>query len=59
MDWIKENTQAISWGPFLAAVTVITMACAMVVVAYGMDNIVMGAHDAFHDLRHVYGMPCH
>ncbi|MEK6591076.1 MAG: CbtB domain-containing protein [Nitrospinota bacterium] len=32
---------------------------AMVVVVYGMDSIVTGAHDAFHDFRHVIGIPCH
>lgn len=32
---------------------------ATVVVFYGMDNIVRGAHDTFHDFRHVIGMPCH
>ncbi|MBI4378518.1 MAG: CbtB-domain containing protein [Nitrospinae bacterium] len=38
---------------------VMGVAFSMVVVVYGMDSIVTGAHDAFHDFRHVIGMPCH
>ena len=31
----------------------------MVVIAYGLDWIAPGVHDAFHDFRHVIGMACH
>ena len=31
----------------------------MLVISYGMVNVVKGAHDTFHDFRHVIGMPCH
>ncbi len=41
------------------AIAVASFGFAFIVIAYGMDNIVMGAHDVFHDFRHVYGMPCH
>lgn len=41
----------------LAAILV--LACAMIVVAYGMDSVAPGVHDAFHDFRHAFGMPCH
>ncbi|VAX21657.1 hypothetical protein MNBD_NITROSPINAE01-1290 [hydrothermal vent metagenome] len=30
-----------------------------ITVAYGLDGIIMGVHDMFHDFRHVMGMPCH
>ncbi len=30
-----------------------------VVIAFGIDAVAMGAHDVFHDFRHVMGMPCH
>lgn len=39
--------------------TIMVMVFATVTIAYGMDNMVMGAHDVFHDYRHVMGMPCH
>lgn len=32
---------------------------AMVTIAFGIDHAVPGAHDAFHDFRHVFGLPCH
>jgi cobalt transporter subunit CbtB len=35
------------------------MALAMVIIVYGMESIAHGVHDAFHDFRHVIGMPCH
>ncbi|MEE8574248.1 MAG: CbtB domain-containing protein [Thermodesulfobacteriota bacterium] len=35
------------------------MAFSMIVIFYGMDAIASGVHDAFHDFRHVIGMPCH
>ena len=34
------------------------MAFALVVIAYGMESIAPGAHDAFHNFRHAIGMPC-
>lgn len=43
----------------LPALVVVGLAFAMVVIAYGMDNVVGGVHDTFHDLRHTIGMPCH
>jgi len=43
----------------LAAVAVVALAFTMVVIAYGMESVATGVHDAFHDFRHVIGMPCH
>lgn len=43
----------------LPALLVASLAFSMVVIAYGMDGVVKGAHDAFHDFRHTIGMPCH
>jgi cobalt transporter subunit CbtB len=43
----------------LLAVLVVAMACAMVVIAYGVEQVAPGVHDAFHDFRHVLGIPCH
>ncbi|WP_413886906.1 CbtB domain-containing protein [Candidatus Desulfatibia sp.] len=31
----------------------------MVIIFYGVDSFAQGAHNAFHDFRHVVGMPCH
>lgn len=41
------------------ALVVAGLAFAMVVIAYGMESVAPGVHDAFHDFRHVIGMPCH
>ncbi|MBI5286872.1 MAG: CbtB-domain containing protein, partial [Deltaproteobacteria bacterium] len=30
-----------------------------VIIAYGVESVVPGVHDAFHDFRHVIGMACH
>ncbi len=38
---------------------VIGAAFIMVVIFYGVDSVAAGAHDAFHDFRHVIGMACH
>lgn len=38
---------------------VIIAAFALVVIAYGIDYIIPGVHDGYHDFRHVIGMPCH
>ncbi|MEE8484428.1 MAG: CbtB domain-containing protein [Nitrospinota bacterium] len=35
------------------------IAFALLIIVYGIDSIAPGAHDAFHDFRHVVGMPCH
>ncbi len=43
----------------LAALAVVALAFTMVVIAYGMESVAPGVHDAFHDFRHVIGMPCH
>ncbi len=42
-----------------AALAVVSLAFTMVVIAYGMESVAPGVHDAFHDFRHVIGMPCH
>lgn len=44
---------------FLPALALVAIAFTMVVVAYGMESVAPGVHDAFHDFRHVIGMPCH
>jgi hypothetical protein len=46
-------------GTLLPALVVVSFAFAMVVIAYGMDSVAPGVHDAFHDFRHVIGMACH
>lgn len=43
----------------LAAVIIGGLFFSMLVISYGMDTVVKGAHDTFHDFRHVIGMPCH
>ncbi|HBO84930.1 MAG TPA: cobalt transporter [Deltaproteobacteria bacterium] len=41
------------------AVVLVAAAIIMTVVVYGVETVVPGVHDAFHDFRHVIGMPCH
>lgn len=43
----------------LPALIIMGVAFAMVIIAYGVDSLVPGVHDAFHDFRHTIGMPCH
>lgn len=47
------------WKALWPALLVVGVAFAMVVIAYGVESVVPGVHDAFHDFRHVIGMPCH
>ncbi|MEK7817258.1 MAG: CbtB-domain containing protein [Actinomycetota bacterium] len=43
----------------LPALYMAVVVFAMVTIAFGIDHAVPGAHDAFHDFRHVFGLPCH
>ena len=43
----------------LPALVMVSFAFAMIVIAYGVDSVAPGVHDAFHDFRHVIGMACH
>ena len=47
------------FSPATLAVVLVFLSFAMVVLAYGMESVAPGVHDAFHDFRHVIGMPCH
>ncbi len=49
---------AFSVSPRLLMALVAT-AFMMVIIFYGVDSFAQGAHNAFHDFRHVVGMPCH
>ena len=46
-------------GTLSQALVIVGVAFAMVVIAYGMESVAPGVHDAFHDFRHTIGMPCH
>ncbi len=41
------------------ALVLIGFAIFMVFVIYGLDSVVPGIHDAFHDFRHSAGFLCH
>jgi cobalt transporter subunit CbtB len=43
----------------LPALLVVGVIFSLVIIAYGMDSVVPGVHDTFHDFRHAIGMPCH
>ena len=46
-------------GALVPALVLAALAFAMVVIAFGMESVAPGVHDALHDFRHVIGMPCH
>lgn len=52
------STTALSVSPRLLMALAAT-AFMMVIIFYGVDSFAQGAHDIFHDFRHVVGMPCH
>lgn len=56
MELVRERS---SLKALLLAVLLVVMSFSMVVIAYGVDTVAPGVHDAFHDFRHVNGMPCH
>lgn len=43
----------------LQALMVVVFAVMTVTIAFGVETVAPGVHDAFHDFRHVIGMPCH
>ena len=43
----------------LPAVAIAGLAIGLAVVAFGAESLASGVHEAFHDFRHVIGMPCH
>lgn len=55
----KVLDRDVLWGVAAPALVVVALAFAMVMIAYGVDSVAPGAHDAFHDFRHMLGMPCH
>jgi hypothetical protein len=57
---MEKVMERVSFASMLwPALVIVGVALATVVIFYGMDNVVRGAHDTFHDFRHVIGMPCH
>ncbi len=43
----------------LPAVAIAGLAVGLAIVAFGAESLASGVHEAFHDFRHVIGMPCH
>lgn len=54
-----EKRKVISSNVVLGFLLYAGIAFALLIIVYGMDFIAPGAHDTFHDFRHVIGMPCH
>lgn len=44
---------------FYLTLLVVAVAFAMGVIVYGVDSVIPGVHDTFHDFRHAIGIPCH
>ena len=59
MDNVMVEGKTSSYSQYAVIGVILALSFATVVVAFGMDTIIMGAHDVFHDFRHVMGMPCH
>ena len=57
MERIGEKD--VLFNALIPALVLVGVAFTLVVVAYGMDSVVNGVHDMFHDFRHTIGMPCH
>lgn len=47
------------WRVIVPAIAIGVIIFSAVVVAYGLESVAPGVHDAFHDFRHAVGMPCH
>lgn len=47
------------YGLLLQALVVMIFAIMTVTIAFGVETVAPGVHDAFHDFRHAIGMPCH
>ena len=58
MEQVVKKEQNLLKG-LLPTLIVVGMAFAMVIIMYGVNSVAPGVHDAFHDARHVIGMPCH
>ncbi len=56
MERIFERDLVKSMLPVLV---VVGLAFGLAVIAFGMESVASGVHEAFHDFRHVIGMPCH
>jgi cobalt transporter subunit CbtB len=55
MERVLEKGKVALWPALIIA----GVAFSLVIIVYGVDSIAPGVHDAFHDFRHVIGMPCH
>lgn len=58
MEKVVSKEQG-AWKALWPALLVVGLACAMVAIAYGLDSVAPGVHDAYHDFRHTIGIPCH
>lgn len=55
----KALSQQQGWALGLQALVIVAFAVMTVTIAFGVEAVAPGVHDAFHDFRHVIGMPCH
>ncbi len=59
MENIIRQNKTSQVSTYIFASVVFSFTFTAITVAYGLDGVIMGAHDMFHDFRHVMGMPCH
>ncbi len=53
-DMVTANTSGL-----LYALLIVAIAIFMIIVIYGVDTVIPGMHDIFHDFRHTTGFFCH
>lgn len=58
MEKVFAKETGLFWA-IVPVLVIVALAFSMVVIAYGMESVAPGVHDALHDFRHVLGMPCH
>ncbi len=59
MKAIEEIKEVSFQNHLLVTVVLVGLLFAVSVVLFGVDSVMAGAHDTFHDFRHSIGMPCH
>lgn len=58
MEKLLEGKRSLL-NSFGFASLLVGIAATMVIILFGVENVIPGVHDVFHDFRHTVGIPCH
>lgn len=58
MEKLLEGERSLL-NSFGFASLLVGIAATMVIILFGVENVIPGVHDVFHDFRHTVGIPCH